>query len=301
MEAMNLTEKQWCELYQKLPQPEDFLFSLLPNLNVVFTAVEHGSLLTSRLLFYLLETNKVQLIPELVKAAKQMSSNVYDFMCRVYGAEQTIEFALTNNITCWYKYCSDEYLEQYQLWDALAQRRKTEPLVRHQQYDVLERYGYYTLLAECGQFERLIKAGKALALVFTAEGMAFLANAGLWEEFYQGWNESLCNGYTKDKVLNVLWDNNQQDLLFKKQEDEFLLGKGWVKPYLDEGFWGTLIAYGHVDKVDWEVYLAQVPVYSKDMVFQEAAKLKVWDFLAKHRQHGLLFNNKQFGWWLKSF
>ena len=118
MEAMNLTEKQWCELYQKLPQPEDFLFSLLPNLNAVFTAVEHGSLLTSRLLFYLLETNKVQLIPELVKAAKQMSGNVYDFMCRFYGEEQTIEFALKNNITCWYKYCSDGYLEQYQLWDA---------------------------------------------------------------------------------------------------------------------------------------------------------------------------------------
>ena len=301
MEPMNLTQEQWGKLYQKLPQPKDLLFSLLPDLNAVFSAVEHGALLTSQILFYLQEKNKFPLILELVKIAKNQSADVYDFMRCFYGEQQLAEFAMENEIKSWFFRLSTEILEQYELWDILAQREIYEPLIKHKQYDVLERYGLYNILLDCQQYDRLIKAGKAWGLTMTVDGMDFLANVGLWKEFYRGKKVTYLNGYTQKRILDTLWNNGQQGFLMEQQEDEFLLEKGWFKAYQDQGLWGTLAAYGYADQVDWDAYLAKVPALSKNDVFQEAAKLKVWDFLAKHHQHRLLFINKQFGWWLKSF
>ena len=58
MAKMELTEEQWQKLGQHLPQDGDFLFSLLPNSDYMLNAVRHGVVLNSRMLVYLLLTER---------------------------------------------------------------------------------------------------------------------------------------------------------------------------------------------------------------------------------------------------
>ena len=62
MAKMELTEEQWQKLGQHLPQNGDFLFSLLPNSDYMLNAVRHGVVLNSRMLVYLLLTERDSLV-----------------------------------------------------------------------------------------------------------------------------------------------------------------------------------------------------------------------------------------------
>lgn len=166
---------------------------------------------------------------------------------------------------------------------------------------MLEQKNQWVLLAGCGQYERIIRAEKWDALKLSHEGMEKLAQLGLWKHFYDGREVSLVNGFSETQILERLWEEGQQQLLFEFREDKFLLGKGWVKPYQDNGLWGSLTAYGHADQVDWEAYLAKIPDFNRVKVFDEAEKAKCWDFLARHHQHRRLLRHGCFIRWLKSF
>ena len=69
MAKMELTEEQWQKLGQHLPQDGDFLFSLLPNSDYMLNAVRHGVVLNSRMLVYLLLTERDSLVFTLIAAA----------------------------------------------------------------------------------------------------------------------------------------------------------------------------------------------------------------------------------------
>lgn len=300
MAKMELTDEQWQKLYHNLPEAENFLFSLLPDLTNVFDAVKHGMVLTSRILLYFLETDKSPLIPKLIVAARNHDKSVFEFMKTTLGEAEAVKFVIENSLRNLYAELSSKSLVEYQQWEELGVRKQFKLLADNQQYDLLEKYGCYQLLVEYGQLERVINAGRIYSLILTNSGMDKLAELGCWNELYEGKKALDFNHYSLDAILNILWDNHQQDLLFKKQEDEFLLKKGWFQPYQEHGLWATLAAYGYTDKVDWEAYLEKIPEYNSKAVFKEAEKLKVWPFLAKHQQHWRLFKHGQFGWWLKS-
>lgn len=301
MAKMELTDEQWQKLYQNLPEAENFLFSLLPDLTNVFDAVKHGMVLTSRILLYFLETDKSPLIPKLIVAARNHDKSVFEFMKTAQGEFEAAKFIIDNGLHDLYSELSVECLVKYQQWPELAARKQFKLLADNQQYDLLEKYGCYRLLARYDQMERVINSGNAGVLSLTDIGMEKLAENGLWEEFYGGKDSLFFNEYTEEKILNTLWDNHQQNLLFKHQEDEFLLKKGWFQPYQKDELWATIVSYGYADEVDWEAYLTKTPGYCRQNVFRDAEKHRVWPFLAKHRKHWRLLVNGQFVWWLKSF
>lgn len=77
MAKMELTEEQWQKLGQHLPQDGDFLFSLLPNSDYMLNAVRHGVVLNSRMLVYLLLTERDSLVFTLIAAAEKHTDGVY--------------------------------------------------------------------------------------------------------------------------------------------------------------------------------------------------------------------------------
>lgn len=301
MEKMELTTEQWQKLYDKLPDAEGYLFSLRNDASDLFAAVKHGAVLTAEILLYYLETGKSPLIPKLILTAKKCDRSVFDFLQITLGEDEAAQFVIENGLSDFYQNLSTENLEKYQKWEELAVRKQFELLAKNQQYDLLEKYGCYRLLARYDQTERVINSGNAFVLASTEFGMSLLAERGLWEDFYQGKGFLFFNDYTKENILNTLWDNHQQDLLFKHQEHEFLLKKGWFQPYQKDGLWATIVSYGYADEVDWEAYLTKTPGYCRQNVFRDAEKHRVWPFLAKHRKHWRLLVNGQFVWWLKSF
>ena len=200
-----------------------------------------------------------------------------------------------------YRHLTPAYLRDRELWELLAENGEYQLLADNGQYDLLEQKNQWVLLAGCGQYERIIRAEKWDALKLSHEGMEKLAQLGLWKHFYDGREVSLVNGFSETQILERLWEGGQQQLLFEFREDKFLLGKGWVKPYQDNGLWGSLTAYGHADQVDWEAYLAKIPDFNRVKVFDEAEKAQCWDFLARHHQHRRLLRHGCFIRWLKSF
>ncbi|MFR1032169.1 MAG: hypothetical protein ACLSE6_06515 [Alphaproteobacteria bacterium] len=249
---MELTEEQWQKLGQHLPQNGDFLFSLLPNSDYMLNAVRHGVVLNSRMLVYLLLTERDSLVFTLIAAAERHTDGVYDFMCTVCGENAAMDFIVRHELKDMYRHLTPAYLRDRELWELLAENGEYQLLADNGQYDLLEQKNQWVLLAGCGQYERIIRAEKWDALKLSHEGMEKLAQLGLWKHFYDGREVSLVNGFSETQILERLWEGGQQQLLFEFREDKFLLGKGWVKPYQDNGLWGSLTAYGHADQVDWE-------------------------------------------------
>lgn len=301
MAKMELTEEQWQKLGQHLPQDGDFLFSLLPNSDYMLNAVRHGVVLNSRMLVYLLLTERDSLVFTLIAAAEKHTDGVYDFMCTVCGENAAMDFIVRHELKDMYRHLTPAYLRDRELWELLAENGEYQLLADNGQYDLLEQKNQWVLLAGCGQYERIIRAEKWDALKLSHEGMEKLAQLGLWKHFYDGREVSLVNGFSETQILERLWEEGQQQLLFEFREDKFLLGKGWVKPYQDNGLWGSLTAYGHADQVDWEAYLAKIPDFNRVKVFDEAEKAKCWDFLVRHHQHRRLLRHGCFIRWLKSF
>ena len=98
MAKMELTEEQWQKLGQHLPQDGDFLFSLLPNSDYMLNAVRHGVVLNSRMLVYLLLSERDSLVFTLIAAAEKHTDGVYDFMCTVCGENAAMDFIVRHEL-----------------------------------------------------------------------------------------------------------------------------------------------------------------------------------------------------------
>ena len=265
--------------------------------------IAKGYGLTPFILNALIDFGYANVIPKALKTSVRLSDECYNFLCVYWGKKKTEDFFVVQK---YYNYIKKNFpvesLVGYQLWDILAQRKEFKVLVKNGQFDILAKYEQYQLLVNCGQLDYVCRKGLYKFLILTKFGMEKLCQLKKWKEFFEGISLAPYNGFGSHKILEILWDNGQQELLFAKCFDNFLLDeKKYTKPYVKNKKWGTLAAYGFYDEIDWEDYLGQVIKSKKREVYQQAVAAKNWEFLAKHRQHKLLFKAKQWKWWWKSW
>lgn len=306
MEKKWITSEQWQNIYQLFSaddQQELLLkFVVAGRWTELFEALEHGAVLSAKVLWYVFESGKTNLIYKMLKKARIRMENVYDFLLAVDGQKEAGEFVLKNRLTDLFSRLDNKLLVQNGEWRVLAERKEFMLLAINNQFDLLEEYGEWVVLASYKQFDRIIRAEKWLALTISREGMELLIQYGKWDVFYEGLRLVDENKFTKQEILETLWNNGQQSLLFEKQQDDFLLSeKRYFDPYKRNNLWATILSFGFADEVDWEAYLQNVPSFSRDKVFSEAQKNKAWSFLAKHHKHWMLFKSGHLGWWRKSF
>lgn len=135
-----------------------FLFSLLPNSDYMLNAVRHGVVLNSRMLVYLLLTERDSLVFTLIAAAEKHTDGVYDFMCTVCGENAAMDFIVRHELKDMYRHLTPAYLRDRELWELLAENGEYQLLADNGQYDLLEQKNQWVLLAGCGQYERIIRA-----------------------------------------------------------------------------------------------------------------------------------------------
>lgn len=306
MEKKWITSEQWQNIYQlfSVDDQQELLLKLVlaGRWTELFEALEHGAVLSAKVLWYVLECGRINLVYKMIKKARVRTESVYDFLLAVDGEKQAEEFVLQNRLTDLFTRLDNKFLVQNGEWRVLAERGEFTLLAVNSQFDLLEEYEEWLALATYEQFDRIIKAEKWQALTISRKGMELLIQYEKWDIFYIGCKFTDRNGFSKKEILEILWQNNQQGLLFEAREDDFLLsGKKYFDPYKRNNCWATILTWGFADEVDWEVYLESVPLYNRDGVFEKAEEKKIWYFLAQHHKHWTLFKNGQLGWWRKSF
>lgn len=286
-------------------QHDQLLFSQLKEgkIKTFLGMVGKGYGLTPFILNALIDFGYANVIPKALKTAVRLSNGCYNFLCVYWGKKKTEDFMVEQK---YYSYIKETFpvdsLVEYHLWDILAQREEFETLAKNGQFDLLAKRGQYQLLVNYGQLDYVCHKGLYKFLILTKAGMERLVQLKKWAEFFVGISLAPYNGFSVSEILEVLWTNGMQKLLFAKCYDEFLLDyKKYTKPYVANKKWGTLAAYGFYDEIDWEDYLGQVIESKKEDVYKEAVEAKNWAFLAKHQQHKLLFKKGQLKWWWKSF
>ena len=147
MAKMELTEEQWQKLGQHLPQDGDFLFSLLPNSDYMLNAVRHGVVLNSRMLVYLLLTERASLVFTLIAAAEKHTDGVYDFMCTVCGENAAMDFIVRHELKDMYRHLTPAYLRDRELWELLAENGKA----------LMRRIGIQDQFGQSAPYERLLE------------------------------------------------------------------------------------------------------------------------------------------------
>ena len=286
-------------------QHDQILFSLIKEgkIKKFFTLLFKGYGVTPFVLNALIDFGYEEKIKGTLLTAVRLSNECYNFLCEYWGKKNTESFFVKNKcITYIKKNFPVDSLVEYQLWDILAQREEFEILAKNGQFDLLTKYKKYQILVNYGQLDYVCHKGLYKFLTLTKAGMERLIQLKKWKEFFEGMSIAPYNGFGPHKILKILWDNGQQELLFAKNYDDFLLDeKKYPKPYVANKKWGTLAAYGFYDEIDWEDYLGQVIESKKEDVYKEAVEAKNWAFLAKHQQHKLLFKKGQLKWWWKSF
>ena len=286
-------------------QIDQILFCKIKNgqINTFLDMVAKGYGLTPFILNALIDFGYEKVIQKALQSSVRLANDCYQFLCVYWGKKKTEDFLVEQK---YFNYIKQNFpvvsLVEYQLWDILAQREEFEALAENGQFDVLAAYKQYQLLVNRGQLDYVCHKGLYKFLILTQAGMEKLIQLKKWKEFFVGISLAPYNGFSVSEILEVLWNNGMQKLLFAKCYDEFLLKeKKYTKPYVANKKWGTLAAYGFYDEIDWEDYLGQVIASKKEDVYKEAVEAKNWAFLAKHQQHALLFRNGEFKWWWKSF
>ena len=286
-------------------QHDQLLFCRIKDgqIKTFLSMVAKGYGLTPFILNALIDFGYANVIPKALKTAVRLSNECYNVLCVYWGKQKTNDFFVAQK---YHNYIKENFpvetLVEYKLWDILAQREEFGILVEHQQFDILAEHKQYQLLVNYGQLGYVCHKGLYKFLIYTKAGMERLIQLKKWKEFFEGIVLAPHNGFEKHKIREILWDNGQQELLFAKKYDNFLLDeKKYTKPYVANKKWGTLAFFGFYDVIDWEDYLGQVIESKREDVYKEALKAKNWAFLAKHQQHKLLFKAKQFKWWWKSF
>ncbi len=265
--------------------------------------VAQGYGLTPFILNALIDFGYANVIPKALRTSVRLTDDCYNFLCVYWGKKKTEDFFV--KYEC-FNYIQQtfpvESLVEYQLWDILAQRGEFETLAKHGQFDILAKYKQYLILVKYGQLDYACHKGLYQFLAFTKAGMERLIQLKKWKEVFGGTSFTSFNGFSVSDILEILYDNGMQKLLFAKNYDDFLLDeKKSTDLYVKNKKWGTLVAYGFYDVIDWDDYLGQVIESNRGDVFQQALKAEKWEFLAKHQQHKLLFKKGQFKWWWKSF
>ena len=286
-------------------QSNQVLFSLVKEgkIKTFLGVLAKGYGLTPFILNALIDFGYANVIPKALKTAVRLSNECYNFLCEYWGKKKTNDFLISYNYVNYIKEnFSDKTLVEYQLWDILAQKEKFCILAQNGQFDILAKYKQYLILVKYGQLDYACHKGLYQFLAFTKAGMERLIQLKKWKEVFGGTSFTSFNGFSVSDILEILYDNGMQKLLFAMCCDDFLLDyKKYTKPYIENKKWGTLAFFGFYDEIDWEDYLGQVIESKKEDVYKEAVEAKNWAFLAKHQQHKLLFKKGQLKWGWKSF
>ena len=286
-------------------QHDQLLFCRIKDgqINTFLGMVGKGYGLTPFILNALIDFGYEGMILQALQSSVRLSNECYNFLCEYWGKKKTEVFFVEQK---YYNYIKENFhvktLVEYQLWDILAQKEKFYILAENGQFDILAKYKKYQLLVKYGQLDYACHKGLYQFLAFTKAGMERLIQLKKWKEVFEGTSFTAFNGFSVSDILEILYDNGMQELLFAKCCNDFLLDyKKYTKPYVANKKWGTLAFFGFYDEIDWEDYLGQVIESKKEDVYKEAVEAKNWAFLAKHQQHKLLFKTGQFKWWWKSF
>ncbi len=300
---MNDYEKRLDYLTPEQHEKILFYFIKKGKIETFLKIVSKGYGLTPFILNALIDFGYEAVVQQAIQSSVRLANECYPFLCSYWGEKKTNDFLISCNYVNYIKEnFSDKTLVEYHLWDILAQKEKFFILAQHGQFDVLAEYKQYLILVKYGQLDYACHKGLFQFLAFTKAGMERLIQLKKWKEVFGGTSFTSFNGFSVSDILEILYDNGMQELLFAMCCDDFLLDyKKYTKPYIENKKWGTLAFFGFYDVIDWEDYLGQVIESKKEDVYKNAVAAKNWEFLAKHEQHKLLFKAKQFKWWWKSF
>ena len=217
-------------------QSNQVLFSLVKEgkIKTFLGMVGKGYGLTPFILNALIDFGYEGMILQALQSSVRLSNECYNFLCEYWGKKKTEVFFVEQK---YYNYIKENFhvktLVEYQLWDILAQKEKFYILAENGQFDILAKYKKYQLLVKYGQLDYACHKGLYQFLAFTKAGMERLIQLKKWKEVFEGTSFTAFNGFSVSDILEILYDNGMQELLFAKCCNDFLLDyKKYTKPYV---------------------------------------------------------------------
>ncbi len=256
---------------------------------------------------------------------------VYDFLCAYWGQEKAENFLVEKDFkNIIKKMFPAESLVKYQFWNILVDRKEYAALTGAGKFDVIKEVYFQNAACREEICKALLEAAddchraspvnddviNAIINTFVeleefdylshfSEGVFKLLELRKWS-FLPYHEPRLFGKKTRADVWQLIYDNGGEDFLynhatrertiFKVEILKFLIENKYYNKFIADKDWCNLALYGAEEAIDWEDCASLSDDYCGSCT--ETARLTL---LARYHKRMLLFKNKRFGWWLKSF